>query len=189
MRAVRALATYPAIPGSQKPLKKSSRATTSNSTGKIPIGSVMPDFYEFFAGGGMARRGARRRVDVPVRKRLRSQKGPFLSSQLGDRRRAHGWRCSKGHARANLPGCADLVWGSFPVSGFVFGRGRRRPQRGAVGNFLSVLGRDRRTDRRTIAPRRLSRSRMFAARSPRMAGRISGRSARPSPRRDTDMAL
>jgi DNA (cytosine-5)-methyltransferase 1 len=73
-------------------------------------GEVMPSFYEFFAGGGMARAGlgpgwtCLMANDVDPRKALayRANWGPL---QLGD---------IETLTAADLPGRADLAWGSFP---------------------------------------------------------------------------
>lgn len=141
MLAVRALATYPAIPGSQKPLKKSSCAT-SNSAGKIPIGSVMPDFYEFFAGGGMARKGlgagwtCQFANDFDHKKALSYQANWGTGGELlvGDVRKV---------TASQLPGCADLIWGSFPCQDLSLaggGAGLKGERSGTFYPFWDVIG-------------------------------------------------
>jgi DNA (cytosine-5)-methyltransferase 1 len=54
---MRAQADFPEIPGSPKPSKKNFCETPPQPPRKTTIGSDMPNFYEFFAGGGMARAG------------------------------------------------------------------------------------------------------------------------------------
>ena len=71
----------------------------------------MPDFYEFFAGGGMARQGlgpgwtCRFANDFDFKKGLTYQDnfGPN-ELKVGDVREV---------TPADLPGVADLVWASF----------------------------------------------------------------------------
>lgn len=142
MPAVRALATYPAIPGSQKPLKKSSRATPSNSTGKIPIGSVMPDFYEFFAGGGMARKGLGAGWTCLFANDFDHKKGLSYQANWGT-----GGELLVGDVRkvtpSQLPGCADLVWGSFPCQDLSLaggGAGLKGERSGTFYPFWDVIG-------------------------------------------------
>ncbi|HZK98950.1 MAG TPA: DNA cytosine methyltransferase [Caulobacteraceae bacterium] len=73
----------------------------------------MPEFYEFFAGGGMARAGlgagwtCRFANDFDARKALTYQANWGTGGELaiGDIR---------GLTTADLPGHADLAWGSFP---------------------------------------------------------------------------
>ncbi len=79
---------------------------------QAPIGAGVPEFYEFFAGGGMARKGlgpgwsCRFANDVD-RKKGRAYQANFGAAEL-----------KVGDVRAvtldDLPGVADLVWGSFP---------------------------------------------------------------------------
>ena len=70
-----------------------------------------PTFYEFFAGGGMARAGLAPH-GVLVRERFRPEEGRDLSGQLG-------WgELLVSDVRTletkQLPGHADLIWASFP---------------------------------------------------------------------------
>ena len=73
----------------------------------------MPSFYEFFAGGGMARAGLGPRwtclfandVDAAKARSYRANFGPCDELWVGDVREV---------AVELLPGTADLAWGSFP---------------------------------------------------------------------------
>jgi DNA (cytosine-5)-methyltransferase 1 len=73
----------------------------------------MPSFYEFFAGGGMARAGLAQgwtclfANDFDTKKALTYQANWGTGGELtvGDVRKLK---------RADLPGHADLIWGSFP---------------------------------------------------------------------------
>jgi DNA (cytosine-5)-methyltransferase 1 len=76
-------------------------------------GEAMPSFYEFFAGGGMARAGlgpgwtCLMANDVDPRKAdaYRANWGPADNLRVGD---------IGALTLADLPGQADLAWGSFP---------------------------------------------------------------------------
>ena len=78
--------------------------------GKTP---TMPSFYEFFAGGGMARAGLGPDWDCLFANDIDIKKGAAYSRNwsgdgvlmIADIRHVHG---------ADLPGCADLVWSSPP---------------------------------------------------------------------------
>jgi len=73
----------------------------------------MPSFYEFFAGGGMARAGLGKGWSCLFANDFDTKKG--LTYQLnyptGDVLRVDDVRKIKA---ADLPGHADLIWGSFP---------------------------------------------------------------------------
>ena len=73
----------------------------------------MPSFYEFFAGGGMARAGLGKAWSCLFANDFDAKKG--LTYQLnypeGDVLRVGDVRKVKA---AELPGTADLIWGSFP---------------------------------------------------------------------------
>lgn len=74
---------------------------------------TMPSFYEFFAGGGMARAGLGKGWNCLFANDFDAKKG--LTYQLnypsGDVLRIDDVRKIKA---AELPGHADLIWGSFP---------------------------------------------------------------------------
>jgi len=82
----------------------------SNEMGRI--GAKMPDFYEFFAGGGMARAGLGNGWNCLFANDFDHKKSSVYNDNWG-----------KGKLKTadvgslttkNLPGEADLVWGSFP---------------------------------------------------------------------------
>jgi DNA (cytosine-5)-methyltransferase 1 len=77
-------------------------------------GALMTDFtfYEFFAGGGMARAGLGRRWTCAFANDFDSSKGTVYAANWG----ADALHIGDIHALAagDLPGCADLAWASFP---------------------------------------------------------------------------
>ena len=99
--------------------------TSFSSAGKTPIGSDMPNFYEFFAGGGMARAGLGAgwtclfANDFDHKKGLAYQANWGKGGELlvGD----VGKVTASELARICRPGL-----GLFSLPGFVFGGGRRR---------------------------------------------------------------
>jgi DNA (cytosine-5)-methyltransferase 1 len=75
-------------------------------------GLAMPTFYEFFAGGGMARAGLGKKWECLFANDIDAKKGASYVANWGDE-----------HLRiedvgtlvtADLPGRADLAWASFP---------------------------------------------------------------------------
>ena len=101
----------------------------------------MADFYEFFAGGGMARSGLGDgwrclfANDCDAKKGLAYQANWGLGGELriDDVRKVSG---------AALPGCADLVWGSFPcqdLSVAGVGAGLKGERSGTFYPFWSVV--------------------------------------------------
>ncbi len=73
----------------------------------------MRRFYEFFAGGGMARAGLGQSWQCLFANDLDEKKSKAYRENWGDRelKTADVGRLTTG----DLPGHADLVWGSFPV--------------------------------------------------------------------------
>ena len=73
----------------------------------------MPDFYEFFAGGGMVRAGLGGGWRCLFANDFDAKKGLAYQANWGA-----GGELTVGDIRAltpeNLPGAPDLVWGSFP---------------------------------------------------------------------------
>lgn len=73
----------------------------------------MPNFYEFFAGGGMARAGLGTGWNCLFANDFDPKKGLSYQANWGT-----GGELKIGDVRrispSDLPGCADLVWGSFP---------------------------------------------------------------------------
>lgn len=101
----------------------------------------MPDFYEFFAGGGMARTGL----------------GPGWSCLFAndfDPKKAAAYRRNFGQGAlkvgdvravtpADLPGAADLAWASFPCQDLSLagvGAGLKAERSGAFYPFWDVMG-------------------------------------------------
>jgi len=74
--------------------------------------SPMPNFYEFFAGGGMARAGLGSRWDCLFANDFDRKKGETYEANWGKGALTVG-DVKKVEAK-DLPGQADLVWGSFP---------------------------------------------------------------------------
>lgn len=73
----------------------------------------MPSFYEFFAGGGMARAGLGKHWRCLFANDFDAKKGLIYQANWGT-----GGELTVGDVRklaaSNLPGEPDLVWGSFP---------------------------------------------------------------------------
>ena len=73
----------------------------------------MPNFYEFFAGGGMARAGLGEEWKCLFANDFDHKKGMTYQANWGT-----GGELKIGDVKeiraADLPGTADLVWGSFP---------------------------------------------------------------------------
>ena len=72
----------------------------------------MPNFYEFFAGGGMARAGLGSRWDCLFANDFDRKKGETYEANWG--KGALTVDDVKKVEAKDLPGQADLVWGSFP---------------------------------------------------------------------------
>ena len=72
----------------------------------------MPDFYEFFAGGGMARAGLGGKWRCLFANDFDHKKGKVYSTNWGTKGLSIG--DIKALTHLNLPGRADLVWASFP---------------------------------------------------------------------------
>lgn len=107
---------------------------------RSPIGSGMAEFYEFFAGGGMARKGlgpgwtCRFANDFDFKKGLTYQAN-FGAGELkvGDVRSV---------TLGDLPGVADLVWGSFPCQDLSLaggGAGLKGERSGTFYPFWDVM--------------------------------------------------
>jgi DNA (cytosine-5)-methyltransferase 1 len=72
----------------------------------------MPSFYEFFAGGGMARAGLGDGWACLFANDIEPKKGASYAANWGD---DHLTIEDVGKLKTtNLPGCADLAWASFP---------------------------------------------------------------------------
>jgi DNA (cytosine-5)-methyltransferase 1 len=72
----------------------------------------MPDFYEFFAGGGMVRAGFGESWRCLFSNDFDHKKSRVYRENWGD---AELKTADVGSlATADLPGCADVAWASFP---------------------------------------------------------------------------
>ena len=101
----------------------------------------MAEFYEFFAGGGMARAGLGAGWTCRVANDCDHKKGLTYQANWG----------TKGELRvgdvkqltaADRPGCADLVWGSFPCQDLSLaggGAGLRGERSGTFYPFWDVI--------------------------------------------------
>jgi len=103
--------------------------------------STMPSFYEFFAGGGMARAGLGQgwtclfANDIDAKKGLTYQ----LNYPVGDVLRIDDVRRIRA---AELPGAADLIWGSFPCQDLSLaggGAGLQGERSGAFYPFWAIV--------------------------------------------------
>jgi len=104
-------------------------------------GSPMAEFYEFFAGGGMARAGLGAGWTCLFANDFDHKKGLTYQANWG----------TKGELRvgdvkqltaADLPGCADLVWGSFPCQDLSLaggGAGLRGERSGTFYPFWDII--------------------------------------------------
>lgn len=83
----------------------------SNFLGEA-LAQLMPTFYEFFAGGGMARAGLGSHWECLFANDFDSKKGDSYAANWGrDRLKVGDVGLLK---TSEIPGIADLVWGSFP---------------------------------------------------------------------------
>jgi DNA (cytosine-5)-methyltransferase 1 len=72
----------------------------------------MPSFYEFFAGGGMARAGLGKGWECLLANEIDAKKGASYAANWGiDRLKIEDVGSL---AAADVAGCADLAWASFP---------------------------------------------------------------------------
>jgi DNA (cytosine-5)-methyltransferase 1 len=72
----------------------------------------MPSFYEFFAGGGMARAGLGRGWECLFANDIDAKKGASYATNWGDERLKI--KDVGALTTADMPGRADLAWASFP---------------------------------------------------------------------------
>jgi DNA (cytosine-5)-methyltransferase 1 len=73
---------------------------------------IMPSFYEFFAGGGMARAGLGQEWTCLFANDIDEKKGASYTANWGGERLAV--RDVGELTTADLPDRADLAWASFP---------------------------------------------------------------------------
>jgi DNA (cytosine-5)-methyltransferase 1 len=72
----------------------------------------MPSFYEFFAGGGMARAGLGKGWECLFANDIDAKKGASYATNWGDERLKI--KDVGALTTADMPGRADLAWASFP---------------------------------------------------------------------------
>ncbi|MER8867947.1 DNA (cytosine-5-)-methyltransferase [Mesorhizobium sp. M0751] len=101
----------------------------------------MPTFYEFFAGGGMARAGLGARWHCAFANDFDVKKGLTYQANWGT-----GGELTIGDIRQvkidNLPGTADLAWGSFPCQDLSLaggGAGLKGQRSGTFYPFWDVM--------------------------------------------------
>jgi DNA (cytosine-5)-methyltransferase 1 len=101
----------------------------------------MPSFYEFFAGGGMARAGLGRGWTCLFANDFDAKKGLAYQSNYPDGevlRVGDVWKIKA----AELPGRADLIWGSFPCQDLSLaggGAGLKGERSGAFYPFWDIV--------------------------------------------------
>ena len=105
------------------------------------VGSPMAEFYEFFAGGGMARAGLGAGWTCLFANDFDHKKGLTYQANWGT-----GGELKVGDVKqitaADLPGVADLVWGSFPCQDLSLaggGAGLRGERSGTFYPFWDVI--------------------------------------------------
>jgi DNA (cytosine-5)-methyltransferase 1 len=101
----------------------------------------MPSFYEFFAGGGMARAGLGRNWSCLFANDFDSKKGLTYQANWGTG--GELWIGDvKSVAASDLPGTPDLVWGSFPCQDLSLagaGAGLKGERSGTFYPFWDVI--------------------------------------------------
>ena len=104
------------------------------------IGSGMADFYEFFAGGGMAREGLGKGWTCRFANDFDFKKGLTYQANFGS------GELKVGDVRSitinDLPGTPDLVWGSFPCQDLSLagvGAGLKGERSGTFYPFWEVM--------------------------------------------------
>src|SRR5690606_30026266 len=110
------------------------------AAGRFP-GWRVPGFYEFFAGGGMARAGLGSGWTCLFANDFDARKGLAYQANWGT-----GGELAVGYVRAldpaELPGRPDLVWGSFPCQDLSLagaGSGLQGERSGAFHAFWDVI--------------------------------------------------
>lgn len=101
----------------------------------------MPTFYEFFAGGGMVRAGLGAGWDCLFANDFDAKKAASYTRNWGDAE----MRVADIHdlSAADLPGRADLMWGSFPCQDLSLagaGKGLDGTRSGAFYAFWRLIG-------------------------------------------------
>lgn len=100
----------------------------------------MPEFYEFFAGGGMARKGLGHGWTCRFANDFDFKKGVTYQDNFGSKELKVG--DVRDVAVEDLPGVADLVWGSFPCQDLSLaggGAGLKGERSGTFYPFWDVM--------------------------------------------------
>lgn len=103
-------------------------------------GESVPSFYEFFAGGGMARAGLGADWQCLFANDFDHKKGRVYKDNWGDKELVTG--DVRKVKVAELPGHADLVWGSFPCQDLSLaggGAGLKGDRSGTFWPFWSLM--------------------------------------------------
>ena len=110
------------------------QAFMGRHSGDVAPDSKLPSFYEFFAGGGMARAGLGRGWTCLFANDFDEKKSAVyrLNYPDADVLRVDDVRNVK---VSELPGCADLVWGSFPCQDLSLAGGGAGLNGGRSGTF------------------------------------------------------
>jgi DNA (cytosine-5)-methyltransferase 1 len=100
----------------------------------------MPSYYEFFAGGGMARAGLGQRWSCFFANDIDAKKAASYAANWGDAHLLVG--DVSGISPRDLPGHADLAWASFPCQGLSLagaGAGLKGARSGTFWPFWRVM--------------------------------------------------
>ncbi|WP_246047897.1 DNA cytosine methyltransferase [Hankyongella ginsenosidimutans] len=103
-------------------------------------GKIVPSFYEFFAGGGMARAGLGTDWQCLFANDFDHKKSRVYKDNWGDKELVTG--DVRKVKVADLPGQADLVWGSFPCQDLSLaggGAGLKGDRSGTFWPFWSLM--------------------------------------------------
>ena len=100
----------------------------------------MPNFFEFFSGGGMARLGLGEEWGCNFANDIRSKKVSTYVDNFGDKEivKEDIYKLNASH----LPGRADLIWGSFPCQDLSLagnGAGLNGERSGTFNKLMSIV--------------------------------------------------
>lgn len=104
----------------------------------------MPSFYEFFAGGGMARAGLGKCWECLLANDINEKKGASYAANWGNE--GLKIRSVGDLTTGDTPGCADLAWASFPcqdlslAGDYVGLKGERSATFWLFWNLMKALG-------------------------------------------------
>ncbi|MGA2437774.1 MAG: DNA cytosine methyltransferase [Acidobacteriaceae bacterium] len=111
---------------------------------------LMPSYYEFFAGGGMARTGLGRQWKCEFANDISPMKAAAYLRNFKDSNRLFAL-CDINELNAkNLPGRADLIWASFPCQDLSLagsGKGLNGSRSGLIWSFLKIVRKLKRLER------------------------------------------